>query len=55
VEELATSKIKEETANNRLRAMGVGTLPTPTERQMMMMINLEWFTPHQGATWDKQP
>jgi hypothetical protein len=45
--------MKEETANNRLSAMDVETLPALTERRMIMMVNLDRLTPYQGATLDK--
>jgi hypothetical protein len=59
VEELASSKMKEEMAHRG--AMNVGALTTlgtfaPTDQKSrMMVIKLDWLAPYQGADWNERP
>jgi hypothetical protein len=55
----APSETEKETAH-KLRAMDIEALTTlgtfaNTDWRKMMVINLDWLTPYQGATQDEQP
>jgi hypothetical protein len=59
VEELASSKMKEETTH-RIGTINERALTTHrtfgrTNRRKMMMINLDRLAPYQGTAQDKQP
>jgi hypothetical protein len=60
VEWSAPSETKDETTNNRLRAMDVGALTTlgtvaPTDRQTRMVINLDQLATYVGGARDERP
>jgi hypothetical protein len=61
MKESATTEMKEETINSRLRAMDIGALTilgtfAPThQNSRMMVIHLDRQAPYEGTTQDKWP
>jgi hypothetical protein len=53
--------VKEETINNRLRAVAVGaltileTFASTDQKSRMMVIHLDWLAPYQAAPRDERP